>query len=89
MGIVAKKAVIDNEYYFISIIAILASLVSAFYYLRIIKNIFFANEEKDIIEVKIPFIFKLIILISLIITIFLIIFLSNLLDVISLTSIIK
>ena len=80
---------IDNEYYFISIIAILASLVSAFYYLRIIKNIFFANEEKDIIEVKIPFIFKLIILISLIITIFLIIFLSNLLDVISLTSIIK
>ena len=47
------------------------------------------GEEKDIIEVKIPFIFKLIILISLIITIFLIIFLSNLLDVISLTSIIK
>ena len=80
---------IENKYYFISIIAILSSIISAFYYLRIIKNIFFDNEENNLISVNISFFSKFIILISLILTIFLIVFLSDFLDLITTTSIIK
>tara|TARA_B100000029_G_scaffold516802_1_gene634608 strand:- start:9443 stop:10900 length:1458 start_codon:yes stop_codon:yes gene_type:complete len=80
---------IENKYYFISIIAILSSIISAFYYLRIIKNIFFDNEENNLISVNINFFSKFIILMSLILTIFLIVFLSDFLDLISTTSIIK
>ena len=80
---------IENKYYFISIIAILSSIISAFYYLRIIKNIFFDNEENNLISVNINFFSKFIILMSLILTIFLIAFLSDFLDLISTTSIIK
>ncbi len=80
---------IENKYYFISIIAILSSIISAFYYLRIIKNIFFDNEENNLISVNISFFSKFIILMSLILTIFLIVFLSDFLDLISTTSIIK
>ena len=80
---------IKNKYYFISIIAILSSLISAFYYLRIIKNIFFDKQESEIINVNISFISKFLILVSLLVSIFLIFFLSNLLDLISITSIIQ
>jgi NADH-ubiquinone oxidoreductase chain 2 len=52
MGFFAKYAVlytsIHNGYYFISVIAILASVVSAAYYLRIVKIIYFDTLPENV-----------------------------------------
>ena len=39
-------SVVKNEYYFLALIAILASIVSSFYYLRIIKIMYFDKKDK-------------------------------------------
>jgi NADH-ubiquinone oxidoreductase chain 2 len=52
IGFFSKQFVLysalQNGYYFISIIAILVSVISASYYLQIIKNIFYLNEDQQI-----------------------------------------
>lgn len=49
MGFFAKYAIlytsIHNGYYFISLVAILASVVSAAYYLRVIRVLYFESSE--------------------------------------------
>ena len=50
MGFFSKQlvlsAAIENGYYFISIVAILVSVISASYYLKIVKVLFSSKEEK-------------------------------------------
>jgi len=52
MGFFAKQmvlsAALDNGYIFLTLIAILTSVISAVYYLNIIKQIFFEKSEYDI-----------------------------------------
>ena len=79
---------VESKLYLLAVIAVLASIISAFYYLKIIKTIFFDKSVNDI-YVNIPTSFRLIILITLIISIFLIIFLSDFLDIIDATSLIS
>ena len=78
---------VDNKLYFLAIIAILTTIISAFYYLKIIKTIFFDKPINDI-YINITAIFKVIIIITLIISIFFILFISNFLEIISATSLI-
>ena len=73
---------VESKLYFLAIIAVLTSIISAFYYLKIIKIIFFDKPTNDI-YINIPVISKLIIIIALIISIFLIIFLSDFLEIIN------
>ena len=79
---------IESKLYVLSVIAVLTSIISAFYYLRIIKVIFFDKPINDI-YINIPAIFRLIIFITLIISIFLIIFLSDFLEIINTTALIN
>ena len=79
---------IESKLYILSIIAVLTSIISAFYYLRIIKVIFFDKPINDI-YINIPAISRLIIFITLIISIFLIIFLSDFLEIINTTALIN
>ncbi len=79
---------IESKLYVLSVIAVLTSIISAFYYLRIIKVIFFDKPINDI-YINIPAISRLIIFITLIISIFLIIFLSDFLEIIDTTALIS
>ena len=79
---------IESKLYVLSVIAVLTSIISAFYYLRIIKVIFFDKPINDI-YINIPAISRLIIFITLIISIFLIIFLSDFLEIINTTALIN
>jgi len=79
---------VESKLYLLAVIAVLASIISAFYYLKIIKTIFFDKSVNDI-YINIPAGFRLIILITLIISIFLIIFLSDFLEIIDATSLIS
>ena len=79
---------IESKLYFLAIIGILSSIISVFYYLKIIKVIFFDKPVNDI-YCDIKTISKLIIIIMLIITVFLIVVLSNFLEIINSTSIIN
>ena len=79
---------VESKLYLLAVIAVLASIISAFYYLKIIKTIFFDKSVNDI-YINIPTSFRLIILITLIISIFLIIFLSDFLEIIHATSLIS
>ena len=78
---------VENKLYFLAIIAILTTIISAFYYLKIIKTIFFDKPINDI-YINITAIFKVIIVITLIISIFFILFISNFLEIINTTSLI-
>ena len=73
---------IESDLYLLAIIAVITSIISAFYYLRIIKVMFFDKQVNEI-YINIPVISKLIIIIALIISIFLIIFLSDFLEIIN------
>ena len=73
---------IESKLYFLALIAVLTSIISAFYYLKIIKTIFFDKPTNDI-YINIPVISKLIILLTLVISVFLIIFLSDFLEFIN------
>ena len=77
---------IESKLYILSIVAILTSIVSAFYYLRIIKIIFFDEPVNDI-NVNTSIVSKLIIIISIIFSITLILFVSDILELINSTSI--
>ena len=77
---------IESKLYILSIVAILTSIVSAFYYLRIIKIIFFDEPVNDI-SVNTSIVSKLIIIISIIFSITLILFVSDILELINSTSI--
>ncbi len=79
---------IESKLYVLSVIAVLTSIISAFYYLRIIKVIFFDEPINDI-YINITAISRLIIFITLIISIFLIIFLSDFLEIINTTALIN
>ena len=81
-------AAVESKMYFLAVIAVLTSIISAFYYLKIIKIIFFDKPINDI-YINISKISKLIIILTLIISIFLIIFLSDFLEIISSTSFIN
>ncbi len=73
---------IESHLYLLAVIAIMTSIISAFYYLRIIKVMFFDNPVNEIYT-NISVISKLIIVVALIISIFLIIFLSDFLEIIN------
>ena len=75
-------AAIESKLYLLSIIAVVTSIISAFYYLKIIKTIFFDKPSNEI-YIKINLISKFIICMSVFIGIFLILFLSNFLDFIN------
>ena len=79
---------IESKLYILSIVAILTSIVSAFYYLRIIKIIFFDEPVNDI-SVNTSIVSKLIIIISIIFSITLILFVSDILELINSTSILN
>ena len=81
-------AAVESKLYLLAIMAVLTSIISAFYYLKIVKTIFFDKPINDI-YISIPAISRLIIIITLIISIFLIIFLSDLLEIISTVSLIS
>jgi len=73
---------IESNLYLLAVIAVITSIISAFYYLRIIKVMFFDNPVNEIYT-NISVISKLIIVVALIISIFLIIFLSDFLEIIN------
>ena len=79
---------IESKLYLLAIIAVLTSIISAFYYIKIIKTIFFDKPINDI-YINISTISKLIIVVTLIISIFLIIFLSDFLEIINAASLIS
>ena len=81
-------AAIESKLYLLAIMAVLTSIISAFYYLKIIKTIFFDKPINDI-YINISTISKLIIVVTLIISIFLIIFLSDFLEIINAASLIS
>ncbi len=78
---------VENKLYFLAIIAILTTIISAFYYLKIIKIIFFDKPVNNIYT-NITAISKAIIVIILIISVFFILFISDFLEIINATSII-
>ena len=80
---------VESKLYFLAIVGILTSIISAFYYLKIIKIIFFDTPTSDTIDINISSISKLIILATIIISIFMIIFLSKFLEIINTTSVIS
>ena len=73
---------IESDLYLLAIIAVITSIISAFYYLRIIKVMFFDKPVNEI-YINISVISKLIIILALIISIFLIIVLSDFLEIIN------
>ena len=75
-------AVIEAEMYFLAIIGLLSTVVAAFYYLRIIKTIYF-DKEKDMYDLKHNFGLKLSLFISTIILLTYFIYPSFLLSAVS------
>ena len=79
---------VDKKLYFLAVIAVITSIISAYYYLKIIKVMFFDNIKINI-HTKISFTSKLIILTSIVVSISIIVIVSELLEIISSTSIIN
>ena len=73
---------IESDLYLLAVIAVITSIISAFYYLRFIKVMFFDKPVNEI-YINISVISKLIIILALIISIFLIIVLSDFLEIIN------
>ena len=73
---------IESDLYLLAVIAVITSIISAFYYLRIIKVMFFDKPVNEI-YINISVISKLIIILALIVSIFLIIVLSDFLEIIN------
>ena len=50
--LIILNIVVDNNLFFLAIIAVLTSVIAAFYYIRLIKSIFFDEpiEELDVIS---------------------------------------
>ena len=81
-------AAIESKLYLLAIMAVLTSIISAFYYLKIVKTIFFDKPINDIYT-NVSVISRLIIFITLIISVFLIIFLSDFPEIINTVSLIS
>ena len=86
--IINCKNFIENKLYLLAIIAVLASIVSTFYYIKIIKVMFFDKPINDI-HINISGISRLIIIITLIINVFFIIIISDFLEIINSATIIS
>tara|TARA_Y100001954_G_C15412714_1_gene408271 strand:- start:168 stop:608 length:441 start_codon:yes stop_codon:yes gene_type:complete len=75
-------AAIENELYFLSILGVLASVISAYYYLRIIKIMYFDdNNSESLVIFKISFQSKVILSLSLFIIICFIFYPSLLINI--------
>ena len=75
-------AAIENELYFLSILGVLASVISAYYYLRIIKIMYFDdNNNESLVIFKISFQSKVILSLSLFIIICFIFYPSLLINI--------
>ena len=46
--------VIDNNLFFLAIIAVISSVISAFYYIRLVKSMFFDSPKDDLDLLGIP-----------------------------------
>tara|TARA_Y100000590_G_C15736977_1_gene1018923 strand:- start:1020 stop:2471 length:1452 start_codon:yes stop_codon:yes gene_type:complete len=77
---------VESKLYFLAIIGILTSIISVFYYLKIIKYIFF-DKSVNSIYIQTSFIYNFFICMSLLVSIFLIIFLSDFLEILNTSSI--
>ena len=72
-------AVLEKEMYALAIIGLLTTVISAFYYLKIIKIVFF-DQPLNPIHCEIAFSSRIIIYLSIILNIFFIFFSSKILD---------
>ena len=75
-------SVVESKLYFLAIVAVLTSVISAFYYLKIIKAIFFDIPQNNIF-CEVPYIYKIFIFLSVLLTLFFIFFASKILDFIN------
>ena len=74
-------AAIESELYFLSIMGVLASVISAYYYLRIIKVMYFdVSEKKESFDFVISFHSKILLLVLILIITFFIIYPSLLIN---------
>ena len=78
-------AAVESKLYLLAFAGIFTSIISAFYYLRIVKIIIFDNASNDIF-VKVSNVYKVIILLSVIVSVFLILLISKFLEFINTTS---
>ena len=76
------KSVIEQSLYFLAIIGLLSTVVAAFYYLRIIKIIYFDKEKEKFDEDHSPWL-KFSLTFSTILILLYFIFPSQLIDVVS------
>ena len=76
------KAVIEQSMYFLAIVGLLSTVIAAFYYLRIIKIIYF-DEEKEKYDTDHSFWLKLSLSVSTILILIYFIFPSQIIDVVS------
>ncbi len=81
------KAVIEQSMFFLAIVGLLSTVIAAFYYLRIIKIIYFDN-EKDKFDTDHGIALKITLTISTIITLLYFIYPSKLIEIVSLINII-
>ena len=72
-------SIIDSKLYFLAIIAVLTSVISAFYYLKIIKVILFDSPNNPI-YLEVPFVFKNIIYLAVLFSLLFIFFGSEILN---------
>ncbi len=75
-------AVVKQELYTLAIIAVITSVISAFYYLRIIKIMYFDNKEKSNIQIDSNNNALLVLIVAALINLLLFIFLKPLLSII-------
>ena len=80
-------SIVESKFYLLAVIAVITSVISAFYYLKIIKVIFFDTSENKIF-CEITFSFKFFILSSVLLTIFFLFFASEVISLINKYSII-
>ena len=80
-------SIVESKFYLLAVIAVITSVISAFYYLKIIKVIFFDTSQNKIF-CEITFSFKFFIFSSVLLTIFFLFFASEVLSLINKYSII-
>tara|TARA_A100001011_G_scaffold340286_1_gene372296 strand:- start:118 stop:519 length:402 start_codon:yes stop_codon:yes gene_type:complete len=76
------KAVLDQSMYYLAIIGLLSTVIATFYYLRIVKIMYF-DDEKEKYDTDYNLSLKLTLITSTIITLFYFIFPSKLIEIVS------
>ena len=76
------KSVIEQSMYFLAIVGLLSTVIAAFYYLRIIKIMYF-DEEKDSYDIDQSLWLKFSLTVSTLLILMYFIFPSELIDVVS------